>query len=118
MTDHSPISGKPDMETYLHRIGRTGRFGKKGIAINFVDSADTLRMVKDIQVSLKGIVNNCSFKSFIHFTAAPILYGSWVLVAFYLIHTNNNILFPQNYFNKEIMKLNTDDTDEIEGITK
>ena len=106
------------METYLHRIGRTGRFGKKGIAINFVDSADTLRMVKDIQVRLKGIVNNYSFKSFIHFTAALILYGSCVLVAFYLIHTNNNILFPQNYFNKEIMKLNTDDTDEIEGITK
>ena len=28
---------KPDCETYLHRIGRTGRFGKSGIAINFVD---------------------------------------------------------------------------------
>lgn len=23
----------PDAETYLHRIGRTGRFGKKGISI-------------------------------------------------------------------------------------
>merc|ERR1719386_158463 len=63
-------SGKPDMETYLHRIGRSGRFGKSGIAINFVDSAESLKMVKDIQ----------------------------------------------NYFNKEIIKLNTDDTDEIEGI--
>ena len=40
------------METYLHRIGRTGRFGKKGIAINFVDSADTLKMIKQIQVNL------------------------------------------------------------------
>lgn len=28
---------QPDCETYLHRIGRTGRFGKKGLAINFVD---------------------------------------------------------------------------------
>ena len=27
----------PDFETYLHRIGRTGRFGKTGVAINFVD---------------------------------------------------------------------------------
>ena len=61
------------METYLHRIGRTGRFGKKGIAINFVDSADTLRMVKDIQVSLKGIVNNCSFKSFILYCCTHII---------------------------------------------
>jgi len=23
-------------ETYLHRIGRSGRFGRKGVAINFV----------------------------------------------------------------------------------
>ena len=23
-------------ETYLHRIGRSGRFGKKGVALNFV----------------------------------------------------------------------------------
>ncbi|RLO08358.1 hypothetical protein DYB28_005053 [Aphanomyces astaci] len=28
--------GHPDPETYLHRIGRTGRFGRKGAAINFV----------------------------------------------------------------------------------
>lgn len=27
---------KPDPETYLHRIGRTGRFGRKGCAINLV----------------------------------------------------------------------------------
>ncbi|PAV16202.1 ATP-dependent RNA helicase DBP5 [Pyrrhoderma noxium] len=26
----------PDIETYLHRIGRTGRFGRKGVSINFV----------------------------------------------------------------------------------
>jgi len=28
--------GEPDPSTYLHRIGRSGRFGRKGIAINFV----------------------------------------------------------------------------------
>lgn len=27
-------------ETYIHRIGRCGRFGRKGIAINFVNSKD------------------------------------------------------------------------------
>jgi len=27
---------KPETETYMHRIGRTGRFGLRGIAINFV----------------------------------------------------------------------------------
>ena len=34
-----------DYETYLHRIGRTGRFGKFGLAINFVDSPKTLSMI-------------------------------------------------------------------------
>ena len=28
------VNGKADCETYLHRIGRTGRFGKHGLAIN------------------------------------------------------------------------------------
>ncbi|KAH9504391.1 ATP-dependent RNA helicase ddx19a [Bulinus truncatus] len=40
---------KPDCETYLHRIGRTGRFGKSGIAINFVDghrSMNTMRFIE------------------------------------------------------------------------
>ena len=29
-------SNEPDPETYLHRIGRTGRFGRVGVAITFV----------------------------------------------------------------------------------
>ncbi|KAF7729724.1 RNA helicase required for poly(A+) mRNA export [Apophysomyces ossiformis] len=28
--------GQPDYEAYLHRIGRTGRFGRQGVSINFV----------------------------------------------------------------------------------
>eukprot|EP00199_Chlamydomonas_sp_CCMP681_P002051 CAMPEP_0119101226 /NCGR_PEP_ID=MMETSP1180-20130426/334_1 /TAXON_ID=3052 ORGANISM="Chlamydomonas cf sp, Strain CCMP681" /NCGR_SAMPLE_ID=MMETSP1180 /ASSEMBLY_ACC=CAM_ASM_000741 /LENGTH=412 /DNA_ID=CAMNT_0007085311 /DNA_START=118 /DNA_END=1356 /DNA_ORIENTATION=+ len=35
-------------ENYLHRIGRSGRFGRKGVAINFV-SQDDQRMLQDIQ---------------------------------------------------------------------
>lgn len=35
-----PMTGKsdeePDYETYLHRIGRTGRFGRVGVSISFV----------------------------------------------------------------------------------
>merc|ERR1712023_8753 len=30
-----------DKEQYLHRIGRGGRFGKKGLAINFVSPEET-----------------------------------------------------------------------------
>ncbi|KAJ5079820.1 eukaryotic initiation factor 4a-iii [Anaeramoeba ignava] len=35
-------------ETYIHRIGRSGRFGRKGIAINFVKS-DDIRILRDIE---------------------------------------------------------------------
>lgn len=29
-------SGNTDVETYLHRVGRTGRFGRKGLCINLI----------------------------------------------------------------------------------
>jgi len=35
-------------ELYIHRIGRSGRFGRKGVAINFVTS-DDIRILKDIE---------------------------------------------------------------------
>lgn len=35
-------------ETYIHRIGRSGRFGRKGIAINFVTNSDS-NQLKDIE---------------------------------------------------------------------
>lgn len=38
-----------DCETYLHRIGRTGRFGKSGIAINLVDSPHAMKICQEIE---------------------------------------------------------------------
>lgn len=38
-----------DCETYLHRIGRTGRFGKSGIAINLIDSPHAMQLCNDIE---------------------------------------------------------------------
>ena len=35
-------------ENYIHRIGRAGRFGRKGTAINFVLPSDA-RFIKEIQ---------------------------------------------------------------------
>jgi len=35
-------------ENYIHRIGRSGRFGRKGVAINFV-TTETERIMKDIE---------------------------------------------------------------------
>ena len=35
-------------ELYIHRIGRSGRYGRKGVAINFVRS-DDVRILRDIE---------------------------------------------------------------------
>ncbi|KAL3131898.1 hypothetical protein ABBQ38_007603 [Trebouxia sp. C0009 RCD-2024] len=35
-------------ELYIHRIGRSGRYGRKGVAINFVKS-DDIRILRDIE---------------------------------------------------------------------
>ena len=35
-------------ENYMHRIGRTGRYGRKGVALNFITERDTYA-VKDIE---------------------------------------------------------------------
>merc|ERR1712007_422708 len=35
-------------ESYIHRIGRSGRFGRKGVAINFVTN-DDIRLMRDIE---------------------------------------------------------------------
>jgi len=37
-----------DVENYLHRIGRSGRFGRKGVAINFVTKSDA-RSMREIE---------------------------------------------------------------------
>jgi translation initiation factor 4A len=36
-------------ESYIHRIGRSGRFGRKGVAINFVTTEDS-RAMKELEV--------------------------------------------------------------------
>ena len=40
---------RADPETYLHRIGRTGRFGRKGVGINFVHDDNSRRNLKYIE---------------------------------------------------------------------
>merc|ERR1712100_910070 len=37
-----------DRENYIHRIGRSGRFGRKGVAINFIVAED-VRVLRDIE---------------------------------------------------------------------
>lgn len=37
-----------DMESYIHRIGRSGRYGRKGVAINFITNRD-VRQLRNIE---------------------------------------------------------------------
>ncbi|XP_065314532.1 ATP-dependent RNA helicase DDX25-like isoform X2 [Gordionus sp. m RMFG-2023] len=46
---------KADVETYLHRIGRCGRMGKKGLALNLVEP-DQLPLLKQIEKRLNIII--------------------------------------------------------------
>jgi len=41
--------GHPDFETYLHRIGRTGRFGRKGTAINLCNDQRSIEVLAAIE---------------------------------------------------------------------
>ena len=48
------VTGRtPDYETYLHRIGRTGRFGRTGVSINFVHDEQSWKLVEMIQNHFK-----------------------------------------------------------------
>lgn len=40
---------EPDFETYLHRIGRTGRFGRKGTAINLIGDERSIAVLAAIE---------------------------------------------------------------------
>uniref|UniRef100_A0A8C6TZK3 RNA helicase n=1 Tax=Neogobius melanostomus TaxID=47308 RepID=A0A8C6TZK3_9GOBI len=44
------LDGNADNETYLHRIGRTGRFGKRGFAVNMVDSEYSMDLLRQIEM--------------------------------------------------------------------
>jgi translation initiation factor 4A len=45
------------IESYLHRIGRSGRYGRKGVAINFVTDYDEKR-IDSIQKYYSTIVEH------------------------------------------------------------
>ncbi len=45
-----------DLESYVHRVGRTGRAGKEGIAITFINRADQ-RVIKQIEKRFGAIID-------------------------------------------------------------
>ena len=45
-----------DVHTYLHRIGRSGRWGRKGLAINFITKRD-INSIRSIENYYKITIN-------------------------------------------------------------
>lgn len=45
--------GVANMETYIHRIGRSGRFGRTGFVVDFISDYDELEVYLKFQSSLK-----------------------------------------------------------------
>ena len=45
-----------DIHTYLHRIGRSGRWGRKGVAINLITNGDVSK-IKEIENYYSTLIN-------------------------------------------------------------
>ncbi|XP_039250853.1 ATP-dependent RNA helicase DDX19A-like [Styela clava] len=58
------MQGRADCETYLHRIGRTGRFGKSGIAINFISQNRDEMVLREIEKHFGIKVHNLDTNDF------------------------------------------------------
>ncbi|KAH8039884.1 hypothetical protein HPB51_009140 [Rhipicephalus microplus] len=56
------MKGRADCETYLHRIGRTGRFGKSGFAVNLVEGSRGLQVIKQIEEHFARTIKKLDFK--------------------------------------------------------
>ena len=57
-------------DTYLHRVGRAGRFGTKGLAISFVSSPEDAAVLNDVQsrfvVSIPVLPNEIDASSYMN----------------------------------------------------
>ncbi|KAH0988791.1 hypothetical protein GBA52_000274 [Prunus armeniaca] len=73
-------------DTYLHRVGRAGRFGTKGLAITFVSSAADSDVLNDVQerfeVDIKELPEQID-------TATYSMFSCWVQSLFCALHLHN-----------------------------
>lgn len=66
-------------ETYLHRIGRSGRYGHLGLAINLITYDDRFNLFRIEQVRANSRVNSHSDKTLVIVRAEPPLLSDHVL---------------------------------------
>ncbi|KAF8519569.1 ATP-dependent RNA helicase DBP5 [Gautieria morchelliformis] len=55
---------QPDVETYLHRIGRTGRFGRQGISVNFVHDQQSWDALVFIEKAIQRDIQRIKTENF------------------------------------------------------
>lgn len=55
---------RPDCETYCHRVGRTGRFRRTGVAINFVAGDAEKQLIKQIETFFHHPIVELKFDDF------------------------------------------------------
>merc|ERR1719223_2130610 len=59
-----------DSDTYLHRVGRAGRFGTKGLALSFVATDEDLEVLKKVQerfeVNIDSMPNQIDTTSYLN----------------------------------------------------
>merc|ERR1719204_2093989 len=48
-----------DSDSYLHRVGRAGRFGTKGLAITFCSGDDDAKILNDVQARFEVNITEC-----------------------------------------------------------
>jgi ATP-dependent RNA helicase UAP56/SUB2 len=59
-----------EADSYLHRVGRAGRFGTKGLAISFISSPENTAVLEEIQkrfeVKIKDLPNEIDENSYMN----------------------------------------------------
>ncbi|TBU06325.1 ATP-dependent RNA helicase [Hamiltosporidium magnivora] len=57
------VKGIPNLETYIHRIGRSGRFGRPGFVVDLVSDSNDLKALVKFQTELKSLSKKFSIKA-------------------------------------------------------
>jgi superfamily II DNA/RNA helicase len=88
-----------DAETYLHHVGRTGRFDTKGLAISFVAGPDDVEVFESVkkkfEVPFAGLPETLDSASYsMYFTELGTNYFSVIRVK--INKLDSNLLFVQD----------------------
>ncbi|TBU08711.1 ATP-dependent RNA helicase [Hamiltosporidium magnivora] len=57
------VKGIPNVETYIHRVGRSGRFGRSGFVVDLVSDSNDLKALLKFQIELKSVAKKFSIKA-------------------------------------------------------